>query len=78
MPFHLRVCTYLVLLPHALLGISANQFVRVDSNLLGHNSSISGLNFLTYATLPTAEILSVKKARAWVSMVLYLKKIHEN
>ena len=26
-------------------------------------------------TLPTAEILSGKNARAWVSMVLYLKKI---
>ena len=26
------------------------------------------------ATLPTAEILSGKNARAWVSMVLYLKK----
>ena len=25
-------------------------------------------------TLPTAEILSGKNARAWVSMVLYLKK----
>ena len=25
------------------------------------------------ATLPTAEILSGKNARAWVSMVLYLK-----
>ena len=29
-------------------------------------------------TLPTAEILSDKNARAWVSMVLYLKKINEN
>ena len=29
-------------------------------------------------TLPTAEILSVKNARAWVLMVLYLKKINEN
>ena len=29
-------------------------------------------------TLPTAEILSGKNARAWVSMVLYLKKINEN
>ena len=27
-----------------------------------------------YFTLPTAEILSGKNARAWVSMVLYLKK----
>ena len=26
------------------------------------------------STLPTAEILSGKNARAWVSMVLYLKK----
>ena len=26
-------------------------------------------------TLPTAEILSGKNARAWVSMVLYLKKL---
>ena len=25
-------------------------------------------------TLPTAEILSIKNARGWVSMVLYLKK----
>ena len=25
-------------------------------------------------TLPTAEVLSGKNARAWVSMVLYLKK----
>ena len=30
------------------------------------------------ATLPTAELLSDKNARAWVSMVLYLKKINEN
>ena len=29
-------------------------------------------------TLPTAEILSGKKARVWVSMVLYLKKINKN
>ena len=29
-------------------------------------------------TLPTAEILSSKNARACVSMVLYLKKINEN
>ena len=29
---------------------------------------------VTHYTLPTAEILSGKNARAWVSMVLYLKK----
>ena len=29
-------------------------------------------------TLCTAVILSGKNARAWVSMVLYLKKINEN
>ena len=29
-------------------------------------------------TLPTAEILSGKNARAWVSMVLYLKKDMKN
>ena len=29
---------------------------------------------LTYSTLPTAEILSGKKVRAWVSIVSYLKK----
>ena len=29
-------------------------------------------------TLPKAEILSGKNAQAWVSMVLYLKKINEN
>jgi hypothetical protein len=28
-------------------------------------------------TLPTAEILSGKNARVWVSMVLYSKKINE-
>ena len=28
-------------------------------------------------TLPTAEILSGKNARAWVPMVVYLKKINE-
>ena len=27
-----------------------------------------------YRTLPTAEILSGKNERAWISMVLYLKK----
>ena len=32
------------------------------------------LVFLCLFTLPTAEILSGKNARAWVSMVLYLKK----
>ena len=30
--------------------------------------------FKSWHTLPTAEILSGKNARAWVSMVLYLKK----
>ena len=30
---------------------------------------------LIHDTLPTAEILSGKNAQAWVSMVLYLKKI---
>ena len=30
------------------------------------------------STLPTAEILSGKNALAWVSMVLYLKKINQN
>jgi hypothetical protein len=29
-------------------------------------------------TLPIAKILSVKNARAWVSMVSYLKRINEN
>ena len=29
-------------------------------------------------TLPTAEILSGKNAWAWVSMVLYVKKINQN
>ena len=29
-------------------------------------------------TLPTTELLSGKNAGAWVSMVLYLKKINEN
>ena len=29
-------------------------------------------------TLPIVKILSVKNARAWVSMVSYLKKINEN
>ena len=29
-------------------------------------------------TLPTAEILSGKNAWAWVSMVLYFKKVNEN
>ena len=29
-------------------------------------------------TLPTAEILSEKNARAWISMVLYLKNIYKN
>ena len=31
-------------------------------------------NVLKKSTLPTADILSGKNARAWVSMVLYLKK----
>ena len=31
-------------------------------------------NLTTYDTLPTDEILSGKNERAWVSMVLYLKK----
>ena len=30
--------------------------------------------FSEFGTLPTAEILSGKNVRAWVSMVLYLKK----
>ena len=29
---------------------------------------------MTYSTVPIAEILSDKNARAWISMVLYLKK----
>ena len=31
------------------------------------------IKVITYHTLPTAEILSGKNARAWVSMVLYLE-----
>ena len=30
---------------------------------------------LAVFTLPTAEILSGKNARAWISMILYLKKL---
>ena len=33
---------------------------------------------LALHTLNIADILSGKNARAWVSMVLYLKKINEN
>ena len=36
------------------------------------------ISYLLSITLPTAEILSGKNARAWFSMVLYLKKINEN
>ena len=35
-------------------------------------------NLSNFNTLTTAEILSGKNALAWVSMVLYLKKINEN
>ena len=33
-----------------------------------------GRKWASLCTLPTAKILSVKNARAWVSMVLYFKR----
>ena len=49
------------------------------ANSLSPNSNGQGLYLLCFKskylhTLPTAEILSGKIAREWVSMVLYLKK----
>ena len=35
-------------------------------------------NMYSLSTVPTYKILSIKNARAWVSMVSYLKKIDEN
>ena len=50
--------------------------------MLGKGSDFIGLEFITrnmkrrfvLTTLPIAKIISVKNARAWVSMVLFFKK----
>ena len=61
----------------ALVG-SNSFFLRIDYplelfNSLSINLDKSNHSIHTYFTVPIDRILSVKNARAWVSMVSYLK-----
>ena len=53
----------------AHLSQYAYGFKEYQNKSFGHLT-----NTYLYLTLPTADILSGKNARAWVSMVSYLKK----
>ena len=59
-----------------LINSVLNHFYVRGCMSWGDNCSVVDLfEFISlWHTLPTAEIISGKNARAWVSMVLYLKK----